>query len=402
MKGNLAKLGAFILLVMAGASITPAQDSVSFTNVSTVRVRGRSSVPSLSTAGNAVFYFDKTDGKLKVSEDGGAFEDMAGGGAGAPYPDTTVIVTGSADDTKQLRFELDGFTAGQTRVLTPPDSNGVLAVLGLAQTWTAAQTYGDTLTVALGTITDAKQALSITATWNDGSEAFAAPLKVDVTDTASASGSLLADYQVGDNSLFAIRKDGHLLLRKTSNADWRVFNNGSNRMIFHTTFDRFLLDGNAGGAVVGRAGFFAWSSQEFDLTAAPDLVLKRPVAGVLEMEGASNAGATFSAAATSPAQIGANQNDYNPGATSFFQRWSTDASRNVTGLTFTAAQVDGQTHLIWNVGSNDIVLANESASSTAANRFLTSTGADLTVGANKVVLVQYDGTASRWRATLLP
>jgi hypothetical protein len=64
--------------------------------------------------------------------------------------------------------------------------------------------------------------------------------------------------------------------------------------------------------------------------------------------------------------------------------------------------VDGEFHYLWNVGSQNIVLVNESASSTAANRFTTSTGADLTVSANKVALIVYDGTSSRWRAVLLP
>jgi hypothetical protein len=64
--------------------------------------------------------------------------------------------------------------------------------------------------------------------------------------------------------------------------------------------------------------------------------------------------------------------------------------------------VDGETRIIWNVGSNNIVLVNESASSTAANRFTTSTGADITVAANKVVMAMYDATTARWRVALLP
>jgi hypothetical protein len=57
---------------------------------------------------------------------------------------------------------------------------------------------------------------------------------------------------------------------------------------------------------------------------------------------------------------------------------------------------------VWNVGANDIVLQNENASSTAANRFTNSTGADITLGANKCALCMYDATSSRWRVTLLP
>ena len=40
-----------------------------------------------------------------------------------PTIDTTAVVEGSADQTKKLRFEVDGFTTGTTRVVTFPDAN---------------------------------------------------------------------------------------------------------------------------------------------------------------------------------------------------------------------------------------------------------------------------------------
>lgn len=46
-----------------------------------------------------------------------------------PFIDSTPIVRGSADNTKQLRFEVDGFTTGTTRVLTPPNFDGTIATL---------------------------------------------------------------------------------------------------------------------------------------------------------------------------------------------------------------------------------------------------------------------------------
>src|SRR5262245_56958333 len=41
-----------------------------------------------------------------------------GGPVSLPVPDTTSIVKGSVDATKAMRFEVDGITAGTTRVLT--------------------------------------------------------------------------------------------------------------------------------------------------------------------------------------------------------------------------------------------------------------------------------------------
>lgn len=120
-------------------------------------------------------------------------------------------------------------------------------------------------------------------------------------------------------------------------------------------------------------------------------------ASVVMIEGGSSVGGTMRFASLTPSQITSNQNNYNPGGRSYFQRWSTDASRNVTGLVFASAGLDGEEHEIWNVGSQNIVLVNESASSTAANRFTNTTGADITLAANQMAKVTYDGTTSRWR-----
>lgn len=47
-----------------------------------------------------------------------------------PVADTQEIVKGSADSTKKIRFEVDGLTTGTTRVLTVPDANGTMTLLG--------------------------------------------------------------------------------------------------------------------------------------------------------------------------------------------------------------------------------------------------------------------------------
>lgn len=46
-----------------------------------------------------------------------------------PVVDTTALVKGSADATKLLRLEVDGFTTGTTRVMTVPDYNFTVASL---------------------------------------------------------------------------------------------------------------------------------------------------------------------------------------------------------------------------------------------------------------------------------
>ena len=95
-----------------------------------------------------------------------------------------------------------------------------------------------------------------------------------------------------------------------------------------------------------------------------------------------------------PAQITTNQNNYAPTshADAFIFRLSSDASRNITGL---AGGADGRIVAISNVGSFNIVLTNDDALSTAANRFLMGAAATILPGLG--LLLIYDPVSSRWR-----
>lgn len=95
-----------------------------------------------------------------------------------------------------------------------------------------------------------------------------------------------------------------------------------------------------------------------------------------------------------PAQITANQNDYYPTGAGYADviRLSSDAARDVTGLAFVAA---GKPVLLLNVGTQNIVLKDESTSSVAANRFALS--ADITMLPDQGALAWYDTTSSRVR-----
>ncbi|WP_441280499.1 beta strand repeat-containing protein [Tardiphaga sp. 862_B3_N1_1] len=103
-------------------------------------------------------------------------------------------------------------------------------------------------------------------------------------------------------------------------------------------------------------------------------------------------------------QLSANANDYtatdgsNTCSTKTSLRISTNASRNITGLS--CGQAEGDIRIIHNVGAFAAVLTNQDAGSTAANRFLF--GGDMTLAADTSVTVRYDGVASRWRAITSP
>ena len=65
------------------------------------------------------------------------------------------------------------------------------------------------LKVAGGTVTADTHIVDLTETWNNGAINFTG-FKLNVTDSASGAGSLLADLQVGGTSKFKVDKDGNL------------------------------------------------------------------------------------------------------------------------------------------------------------------------------------------------
>lgn len=110
------------------------------------------------------------------------------------------------------------------------------------------------------------------------------------------------------------------------------------------------------------------------------------------------AGAIKFSIQSAPSQITSNQNDYNPSsvncATSTALLINSDAARDITGL---GGGVTGCIMRLINNGSFTITLKEQSASSTAGNRF--NSGGDIALAANASVTLLYDGTASRWRMT---
>lgn len=103
---------------------------------------------------------------------------------------------------------------------------------------------------------------------------------------------------------------------------------------------------------------------------------------------------------TSPAELVANTNNWNPGGTAPFAssivRFSTDVSRNITGLTFTKPQTAGQCHLLINIGLANAVLKHQDGASGAANRFFCSTAADITLAPKQAADVIYDDINDYW------
>lgn len=166
-----------------------------------------------------------------------------------------------------------------------------------------------------------------------------------------------------------------------------------------------LHDGSQGKVVCKAGNLWLVSGTGSTVTYVPG---KLEVAGDLQADTSiSMAGKTivaygatirvqspFSSIPITAAQITADVNDYAPGVARFY-RLSSDASRNITGLS--ASQQDGQDAEIWNVGTNPIVLKHASSSSLAANRFVCVGSSDITLAPNAISVLRYDGSTAAWR-----
>lgn len=101
--------------------------------------------------------------------------------------------------------------------------------------------------------------------------------------------------------------------------------------------------------------------------------------------------------AVSPTSIATDQNDYAPTghATASVMRLTSSANVNITGITNTGSYTNGRLLIVHNIGSYNITLVAESASSTAAYRF--ATPANVTLRPSESITFRYDNSSSRWR-----
>lgn len=143
----------------------------------------------------------------------------------------------------------------------------------------------------LGTVT-ASTPLSITQTWNSAGVTFTG-IQANITDTASASGSLLMDLQVGGSSVFRVDKNGSAYVRQGAyNQSGLVFGTNLNTGIYFASPWFLFSNGGAVGAGVGQNGFLAaGSSYGFCAggTVSSDLIITRDAANILAQRNSTNA-----------------------------------------------------------------------------------------------------------------
>lgn len=264
-----------------------------------------------------------------------------------------------------------------------------------ASTWSAVS-IGSLLSFSAGTlnITDAElAALAGLTSAADSAPYFTGSGTAALMTVTTAARTVLDDTTVG--AMLTTLGGQPLDATLTSLAAYNT-----NGLLTQTAADTFT-----GRTITGTANEITATNGD-GVSGNPTLSLP----SALTFTGKTVTGGTFSGAATtgtfdvqqaltfsgdiSPSQITADQNNYAPTgfSTATVLRLNSDATRNITGL---AGGSDGRTVFIHNVGSFNIVLKDESASSTAGNRFALT--ADVTLAADATSMLQYDSTSSRWR-----
>lgn len=168
---------------------------------------------------------------------------------------------------------------------TQPQYNAAGSFVGMAGVAWDDTNRAETRTGA--TVTTSNPVQSFTQTWNSGGVTFTG-FKVNITDTASAAGSLVADFQVGGFTAFGVGKTG--VTRAVRYADRNAASSGG--LDFTSGHTRLVgYDGTVGITVPVAGGIptivagMSFGANYF----TPDLYLQRDAANTLNMRNGANA-----------------------------------------------------------------------------------------------------------------
>jgi hypothetical protein len=133
------------------------------------------------------------------------------------------------------------------------------------------------LSITSGTITASAPALDLAQTWNNSGVTFTG-LRFNATNTASASDSRLADFQIGGSSVTSIRRDGAVRFHGSGNITALVGNGCSLA--------------TAGGGTVWYTPQAFWTESSYAIIApsgTPAIVLERDADSVLALRNGTKA-----------------------------------------------------------------------------------------------------------------
>ena len=202
-----------------------------------------------------------------------------------------------------------------------------------------------------------------------------------------ATGERIGDINYGDDSGFVLRgSDIFTIAARSSNAadaptsEMTMLNGdlGSNRVK--------LGDGNTNIQI---------HANNFTTAIAGSVLVKQSGVGDVLYE-IPLAPSVLTGNIISPTAISSSINNYSPTnfADAKILRLTSTAAISITGF---AGGTVGRVFYLQNVGTNNITLLHESASSATANRFALANNTDIIVRPNGGVTLWYDNTSARWR-----
>ena len=158
------------------------------------------------------------------------------------------------------------------------------------------------LTLTSDAVTTSKPMISGTQTWNNAGTTFAA-LFMNITNTASAAGSMLADYQVGGTSYFRLALPGggisRLVLPENSELSFsnntgtspgtRIVGSGGSGLHYYFNGVRMACLATGAGFTIASAEGLGWTNTTDGYSSNKDTMLYRGAAGRVDVCGSSSA-----------------------------------------------------------------------------------------------------------------
>ena len=220
-----------------------------------------------SFGGDDGLTFNKTTNELTVGANTGD------GGSAKVYGDINLDDGGASTTTVQC------VTPTVNRTISFPDATGTVALVAgsnqAVQYNSAGANAGDSgllydatsgsLTVGGKTVTTSAPVINLSQTWNSAGTTFTG-LKLNVTNTASASGSNLLDLQVGGTSQLSVTKTGSIRLAGQGGGSPRLIVDQYDHGLGSISGGSALLSG--GSAKIWATGFGAGTSTLYFLSAS--------------------------------------------------------------------------------------------------------------------------------------